>query len=75
MLKKCIHISASTSSQGVSSSFPSDGSQLSLESRTFAGDVVLIQDLVISTTAGAAVRNHQAEAAAAAVVEPTGVGT
>ncbi|KAG7261405.1 hypothetical protein CRUP_036578 [Coryphaenoides rupestris] len=42
---------------------------------TCSGDVVIVQDLVVSTSAGAAVRNDEAETAAAAVVESTGAST
>lgn len=41
---------------------------------TFAGDIIPIQDLVVGTAAGPAVRDGQAQAAAAAVVNPAGVG-
>ena len=41
---------------------------------TFAGDIIDIQDLIVSTAAGPAVRDREAQAAAAAVVHSTRVG-
>lgn len=41
---------------------------------TFAGDIVDIQDLIISTATGPSVRNSKAQTAAATVINSTGVG-
>lgn len=41
---------------------------------TFAGDIIGVQDLVVGTAAGPALRDGQAQAAAAAIVNPTDVG-
>lgn len=41
---------------------------------TFAGDIVSIQDLIVGAAAGPAVRDGEAQAATAAIVNATGVG-
>lgn len=41
---------------------------------TFAGDIIDIQDLIISTATGPAVRNSKAQTATAAVVDSTRIG-
>ncbi len=42
---------------------------------TFAGDIIDIQDLIVSTAAGPAVRNSKAQTAAATIVNSTRIGT
>lgn len=41
---------------------------------TFAGDIINIKDLIISTAAGPAVRNCEAQTATATVVSSTHIG-
>lgn len=41
---------------------------------TFAGDIIDIQDLIVSTAAGPAVRNSKAQTATATIGNSTGIG-
>lgn len=46
-----------------------------IEKITFAGDIIDIQDLIISTAAGPAVRDNKAQTATSAIVNSTRIGT